>query len=159
MKKIFKIFFPLFVGIVFVFGIAGCSKSTNELSEGTFYSLQEAYDHGWLTQGDLQIIANYHNNGIPYPEILSEDTAKSIKKDWAQKLTNDNPDSGKKITEEDIDIQKYYGTYNECAIIIVDLIDANYIDVDSSYTIEIDNVTFNFMLYRPKIIVWKIKNI
>ena len=154
MLKAKKAFIALLLGIVMLFGVAGCNKKSQE-STGTFYTLQEAYENGWLTQENLKNIAYYHNNGIPYPESLSNNIAKSIKKSWAKKLKDDNTNQATDITEEMVVIEEYYGTYDECVIIIVDRFDANYPGIYAPYTIEIGNVIFNYNLYRPVIIVFK----
>ena len=121
---------------------------------GTFYTLQEAYDNGWLTQADLQSIANYNNNGIPYPESLSDYIAKSIKKSWAKKEKEDNPATD--ITEEKVTICQYYGTYNDCVAVIVDEWGAQYIDIHAPYTVEIGSVIFNYNYPWPEIVVYKL---
>ena len=77
-------------------------------AEGPFYTLQCAYDRGWLTQEDLQTMANYHNKSILYPESLSEDITQSIKKDWAKKLNDEKAGSATEVTEEMVYIVKYY---------------------------------------------------
>lgn len=132
--------------------------TVDETSDNKFYSLQEAYANGWLTQEDLQSVAVYHhNNNIQYPESLNESIAKSIKKDWAKKLMDDNPNSSKNLTEDDIVICNYYGTYNNCAIVIVDRSDACYIDLYAPVILEIGGVNFRFNLVGPKVVVWKEK--
>lgn len=136
--------------------LGGCRKyPQGELLQGRFYTLQEAYDYGGLTQADLQTIAYYHNNGIPYPDNLSEDITKSIKKAWAQKLRDDNADSTEEITEELVVISKYYGTYNNCAIIILERWGAMYPAIYAPYSIDIGDVSFNYNYARPQIVVWK----
>ena len=150
MKKLFYVL----SAAVLLFSMAFMTACGGE-SPGTFYSLQEAYNNEWLTQEDLQTIANYHNNNISYPESLSEGIAKSIKKVWAKQYNEEHTDSGDKITGSDVSIRKYYGTYHDCAVVIVDRRDAMYLGVDAPYTIEVGGVAFTYNRYRPQIIIWK----
>ena len=98
---------------------------------GAFYSLQDAYDNGWLTQEDLKSIAYYHNGGRVYnetimnetyvpqpktPEILSTETELKIKR-AAAKDYRDNYN----ITDaeaEGFTIVEYDGTFGECIAIM-----------------------------------------
>ena len=134
------------------------NANNEQYTAGPFYGLQTAYDQKFLTVEDLQTIADYHNNGKLYPESLSEDIALSVKKDWAKKLNDSKTDTSKTFTESDIAIQRYYGTYNGCVVVIVDRRDAMYIDVYAPIAIEIENVVFNYNLYRPQIVVYKLSD-
>jgi len=108
-------------------------------SQGAFYSLQEAYDNGWLTQEDLRSIAYYHHGGkkavkdnlehklvwmdeeegytpIPItPEVLDAETEKQIK----QTRVNERHDEGNKSKAKDISIVEYYGVYNGCIAVML----------------------------------------
>ena len=105
---------------------ANQKQQIEEVKEGifgaAFYSLQEAYDRGWLTQYDLLSIAYYHQgtagnedlmdeNFIPkpkYPEELSEGTQEIIKfYIWVNT-------GGYYYGPEDMFVDQYYGTYNGC---------------------------------------------
>ena len=149
MKQVKIVLVAFILGIVMIFGVVGCNTV-----KGTFYTLQEAYDNGWLTQENLQTIANYHHdNSISYPESLSDNIAKSIKRSWAKKLKDDNPETD--ITEEKVNIVNYYGTYNECVAVIVDRSDVDYPAVYAPVTIEIGGVSFTYNLYHPQIVIFK----
>ena len=87
---------------------------------GTFYSLQEAYDNGWLTQEDLMSIAYYHNDGRVYNEdIMPEDYVPQTK--MPEVLSDEtqlkiisaiyNVEDAETV---DITITEYYGTYGDC---------------------------------------------
>lgn len=108
-------------------------KSTEEEYEGTFYSLQEVYDYGWLTQTDLMSIAYYHNGGRIYneeimsedyaplpktPEVLSDETILKIKNTAAR-----NYSEHIRYAEADgFTIAQYCGTYSDCvATMMVDI--------------------------------------
>lgn len=97
---------------------------------GKFYTLQEAYDEGFLSIDDLKNIAYHFNEGsddesfVPTPktpEVLSEEIQNIIKRDYMEFL--DIPMELKKSypggDKEAISISKYYGTYgNNIAICI-----------------------------------------
>ena len=177
MNKLIKIFVSLFLGVIIAFGISGCETTDTpsgdlpeEETAGSFYTLQEAYDIGWLTQEDLMNIAYYNNGGrtdneeimsetyqpVPKtPEVLSEPVAKSIKKAWAKRYNGDNTNQATDITEEMVYISEYYGTYKDCVAVIADRSDAQYVDVYAPVPVEIGGVTFIFQLYRPEILVCK----
>ena len=106
-------------------------KELAEKTVGTFYSLQEAYDNGWLTQADLMSIAYYHNGGRWHneeimnedyepapktPEVLSEITEFKIKctalKEYKTEFSKTPSASIAKV--EDFTITEYHGTYNGC---------------------------------------------
>ncbi|MDE6850183.1 MAG: hypothetical protein K2J54_02530, partial [Clostridia bacterium] len=142
---------------------AGCNKSGSEgsgnqnegVTSGTFYTLQQAYDNGYLTQADLESIAYYHNGEKPYPENISEDTAKSIKRDWAKNLTDDETNPTEDVTEDEVTIRKYYGTYNGCVAVTVERTGAMHPAVYNPVVVEIGTVVFNYGYYSPRITVWK----
>lgn len=72
--------------------------------KGPFYSLEYAYNKGFLTTDDLQTIADYHNKGISCSELLDSETKGAIIKDWAEKLRNKDPEHASDITEDIISI-------------------------------------------------------
>ena len=146
--------------------INGLQKQINQLTEiikdfvdttsmSGFFTLHQAYYYGLLSEADLQTIANCHNNGIPYPENIGEDIAKSLKKVWAKNLSESEKDTSSDLTEEDVSIVKYYGNYNNCVIVIVEKKGSTYIDIYAPYSVEIGNVIFNYNYPRPEIIVYK----
>ena len=108
-------------------GLSGCKKRQ---AIGKFYTLQEAFDQGFLTENDLKSIAYYNNGGrennedkiegdfVPQPlipEKISADLQKSIKSDYiyyGMDLNNTNNES--KIT-----IKRYYGKYNGCYVMTI----------------------------------------
>lgn len=113
MLKTKRIFIALLLGIVMIFGVAGCN---NEPPTGTFYTLQEAYDNGFLTKEDLQAVAGYHNKNILCSQSLDETVAKKIKESAAFKLRNQNrPIDYAKA--DDFVILSFYGCYNGSYVI------------------------------------------
>ena len=98
---------------------------------GVFYSLESAYEEGWLTKEDLLSIA-YYNQGtnynedkmtedyqpIPkYPEILSAETEWKIKETRAIYRRNHAQNPRPEASAEDVEIIKYYGTYHGMTVV------------------------------------------
>ncbi|MDE6441437.1 MAG: hypothetical protein K2L12_01625 [Clostridia bacterium] len=109
-------------------------------SFGSFYTLQEAYNKGWLTRADLMNIAYYHHSTLNWgaefipegynpapktPEVLSGETLTAIKQTyWDNNYKVNNPHN---VTLDDIDIgEDYYGTYNNCVAVMIWLNGAGY---------------------------------
>ncbi|MCM1393409.1 MAG: hypothetical protein NC179_00725 [[Eubacterium] siraeum] len=107
-----------------------------EPEAGAFYTLQQAYDNGWLSKNQLKSISYYHaeferdtkmfGNYKPLPlnpNTLSNEVETNIKQAYLlnlQELISDGEIDG-------IHIRRYYGTYNNLvAVTIVD----DYINVD-----------------------------
>ena len=196
MKRVCIIFISLFLGIVMVFGIAGCDAGTSELqgkiddlqskleemnsrleamegeiserndtiedlntqlkqrdekieqlekelaekspeSAGTFYTVQEAYDNGWLTQEDVMSIAYYHNGGRTHneeimsenyeptpktPHVLSDETQLKIKNTAIKEFRVKFPNSifAEDAKADDFTIKEYNGTYGDCIAIMTE---------------------------------------
>lgn len=161
MKKLCSVIISLMLGIVALFGIAGCNSGTQselqgkidelqsrieeleyrierlekqlngESLEGSFYSLYDAYDNGWLTKEDLMSIAYYNNRGRwgneeimgktykpapKTPEVLSEETELKIKSTAARDFNKEN---NTEYTGDDFTITEYYGTYGRCIAVMV----------------------------------------
>ena len=127
MKLISKI---ICLGVVLVMALGifcACDKDDNfrnpkngEPTSGEFYSLQTAYDNGWISKGDLRNIAYYYAGDAQKkgfkptpitPESLSAETELAIKESFLQFW-------GK----EDISlivIRDYYGEYNGFIAMII----------------------------------------
>ena len=113
------------LGVVLVMALGilcACDKDDNyrnpkngEPIQGEFYGLQEAYDNGWISVGDLRNIA-YHYAGDaqkkgfkPTPITpLSPETELAIKESRLQEIIERYPDT----VADDIKIDGYFGTYN-----------------------------------------------
>ena len=128
MKKLLAILFAALLLVAGVLGMAGCGPKTY----GTFYTLQEAYDNGYLTREDLMSIAYYKNGGRRYnesimpenyapipkdPEELSESTSLRIRSTAAADWNAEYPDDD--ATAEDFWIDYYYGTYGNCVAVMM----------------------------------------
>ena len=104
-------------------GIASCTP----YAEGTFYTMEEAYENGWLTQEDILSIAYYYNQGTDgneelmgenyapkpmVPETLDEERVNQIKRTYLNEVIA-MPEG----TFEHVIIRAYYGTYHENIVI------------------------------------------
>jgi hypothetical protein len=137
-----------------VVALTGCTPEEDEIvAKGIFYSLKEAYDEGLLTVENLQSIADYHNNGISYPEELDDFVSESVKKAWAESLRTDKTNPRPETTAEEIVITKYYGTYNNCIVVILDY--GTHADVSIPVTDTVGGVSFNYGHPRYSIVCWK----
>ena len=103
--------------------------------DGEFYSLQQAYEVGWLTKEDLKSIAYYHNGGIEgneevmgadfepqpkMPKVIDKMTELSIKQTYCNNLREESNAKPSGVT-----IERYYGAYSNCYAVVLDSI---YID-------------------------------
>lgn len=142
---------------IMLFGVVallGCTPEEDEIvAKGTFYSLQEAYDDGFLTVENLHSIADYHNNGISYPEELDDFASESVKKAWVESLRTDKTNPRPEATSEEIVITKYYGTYNNCIVVILDY--GTHAGISIPVTDKVGGVSFNYGHPRYSIVCWK----
>ena len=96
---------------------------TNELvpsiESKSFYNLQAAYTAGLLSVEDLEKIAVYHNNGLQAEDKLDAEITSEIKKIAAYYMQNDESYPVIDAKAEDFMITKYYGTYNNCVIFMI----------------------------------------
>ncbi|MCL2675351.1 MAG: hypothetical protein FWE84_02010 [Firmicutes bacterium] len=153
---------------------------TKEECMGAFYTLQEAYDEGFLTVNDLKSIAYYHHEGkvwltdgenvwedeefVPLPkkpETLSAETRKNIKELEARNM-NVEENIGyfiirRNVKVDDLMIEKYYGTYNGCIALKILLWDLNDLDyVLEPWTDEIAGIVFDYSSEKSDgIRIWK----
>jgi hypothetical protein len=91
---------------------------------GMFYTLQEAYDEGWLTQDNLRSIAHYQSAGEDEPnftptpmnpKVLSNEAIEAIKEEYLKGLLAATHQDGTLLfpnaTISDVYFLAYYGTY------------------------------------------------
>ena len=110
----------------------GIKQADKEESVGVLYTLQEAYENGWLTQEDLLSIAYYHNGGRAYneeimsenyqpapkmPEVLSEETELKIKITAAKEYRE--KENMKYAEADGFTITQYCGTYGDCVAVML----------------------------------------
>lgn len=150
--KIISLALSLIIVIVCALTLVGCN---NLEPKGEFYTLQQAYDDGLITQEDLWSIAYYYCNGIDYsdfngvdysaitpipknPKILDEKTLAKITNDALIKLLAEKDKDGRqlhpKATAKDIRVG-YYGTYNGMIAVVIEDSFTPYVDVELQDTI------------------------
>lgn len=92
----------------------------NETDEiNSFYTLQEAYIGSLLNIEDLEKIAAYHNNGQQAKDKLDIEIIDKIKKIAAYNMKNDEFTPVTNAKAEDFIITKYYGTYNNIIVFMI----------------------------------------
>ena len=150
--------------LVMVLGIlCACDKDDDnfrnpmngEPTSGEFYSLQIAYDNGWISKGDLRNIA-YHYAGDaqkkgfkPAPITpLSQEMELSIKESRLQEIIDRHPNT----VADEITIDGYFGTYDGFVAIFLGGDYSYYYAVTT--TINIGGIEFTYPNSR-EIIVWK----
>ena len=116
---------------------------------GVFYTVEEAYEAGYLTREDLMSIAYYHNEWIPYPETLDNSIAEAIKKTRAEDLRKNVPEA----KAEDIQIIKYYGEYNGNYAVMVDNPYGEYPAVIVDEWETVGGVKFHYTSFE-RVVVW-----
>ena len=150
MKRVKVVCIALILVIVIVFGIVCCN-----VGMGKLYTLQEAYDNGWLSQTDIMSIAYYYHGGrrhneeiisedyepIPKtPEVLSKRTESKIKraaaKEYREKYDIEN------AAADGFTITEYYGTYSGCIAVITDDIYSGYAGVVWTETVAGIKITY-----------------
>lgn len=144
-----------------VLGVAGCKSGEQSVKikpeAETFYTLKEAYNNGWLSESDLAAIAAYNNNANTYPETLSESVQNEIKETTAEILVGEI-NGVIKVGAKDIEITKYYGTYNGLAIVSVKCKLFSYSGQDRAKDLEIGGVKFHYVNsgYVKEMCAWKV---
>ena len=116
---------------------------------GVFYTMEEAYEAGYLTREDLTNIAYYHNEWVPYPETLDNSIAEAIKKTQAEDLRKNVPEA----KAEDIQIIKYYGEYNGNYAVMIDHPYGEYPTVIVDEWETVGGVKFHYRGFN-RIVVW-----
>ena len=54
--------------------LSGCDNGKEQIEEGTFYSLEEAYDAGWLTKDNIMEVCYYRFGEVWLGEDLNSDS-------------------------------------------------------------------------------------
>ena len=132
-------------------------KLTEETeSVGSIYTVQEAYNNGWLTQEDLLSIAYYHNGGrtdneeimsegyLPapkIPEVLSGITESKIKRATAEEYRQKH--IIKYAEAEGFTITEYCGTYGDCVAVMTTDIYSGFTDAVWTDTIGGVNIFYS----------------
>lgn len=93
------------------------NETTNEMK--SFYTLQEAYNESLLNIEVLEKIAAYHNNGQQAKDKLDVEIINQIKEIAAYNWQNDELTPVINAKAEDFVITKYYGTYNNIIVFMI----------------------------------------
>lgn len=116
MKKFLSVLLTLVSVICISFAFGGCGSNVEV--RGKFYSLEKAYDNGWLSMGDLESIAYYYNdysNRTDGPDKkLSSEEEEEIKRAFLNQIAEDP--FGEK---DEVKINFYYGTFNGNIVVAV----------------------------------------
>jgi len=163
------------VGMLLVMALSFLPACGPTESPGAFYTLQEAYDNGWLTAEDLRSIAYYHHGGqkvIPIPDsngnfnpygdfsMVDEEEGYAPLPKNPEVLSAETEKQIKqtmnlqydlKYKLKDIYIKKYNGTYNDCIAVMMDY---KYMRSHSGSLILVADVAFAFGSSN-RIKIWK----
>ena len=132
-------------------GLSGCKKRQ---AIGKFYTLQEACEQGFLTEEDVKAIAFYHGGREANVDKFEEDYAptpknpaqipakiqNNIKSDYIFYFLKES----KKAKESMIKIEKYYGYYNGCYVVVIDHSVPGYGHNEGIMTVEIMGYKFTY---------------
>ncbi len=146
------------VAILLLISLAVCAlcSCASAKKRGEFYTVKEAYEKGWLTEEELQNLAdvynNYFNSGFDRSSIgeLDETISKKIKQTHANNLKEnyecDNVDL------DLIKIIRYYGKYGDCfAVYVRD----EYIMIDLLTYDEYNVDGVKFYHFRFDVVLWQ----
>ena len=126
-------------------------KELEKENVGTLYTLQEAYDNGYLTKEDLEQIA-YHVNENELSGTLDSKIERAIKEAeadiWRNRANHPEPEA----TAEEFTIEKYFGVYGRCYVVGIDNVYIGYPANGNRFLV--DGVEFYTLYYYIK--VWKI---
>ncbi len=152
-KRIIGILFAAVLVLLLGVSVAGCGYKP----QGTFYSLQEAYDAGYITRADLEEIAERQNDwGSALKEELDPQVKQMICEDEADRLRNLEEYPIPEAEASGVRIVHYYGVYqgNCYALILNSRYELDYPMQPVEQPEFIDGI--EFMYYNPlRIIIWK----
>lgn len=136
MKKGINILIVFAMALWFCIGIVGCTPN----AVGTFYTIEEAYENGWLTRNDLMEVC-YHrfgevwigessdsNTWIKYeynPQNMLSPLEMTVENDIKEtyyslhKSEFFDQDGNSLGGIDDLSVQ-YYGTYNNSYVIVIE---------------------------------------
>ena len=135
----------LLAGILTVILCVGASLCGCRQSAGTFLSLREAYESGYLTKEEIRSIAFHHNGGRAYnedimdedyaplpmsPAELSESVALQIREDVALSLRSAQQSPVPEASADDVCIAEYCGTYGDCVAVMTKNVYVMYTDAE-----------------------------
>ena len=152
-KRILGILFTAVLVLLLGVSVAGCGYKPH----GTFYSLQEAYDAGYITRADLEEIAERQNNGTYVSEEeLDAQIKQQILEDRAEGLRNPEEDPYPEAEASGVRIVYYYGVYqgDSYAVMLSNIYEPAFPAVDEEQWDHIDSV--DILYFNPRRIeIWK----
>ena len=121
---------------------------------GKFYSLRQAYEKGLITHEELEIIADYHNNGIRL-ELTDKKIIRKIENLYVKELREEYENLSD-ITVEDVYIHCFYGVYRNSYVVVLDYGSGTTEILPAD--MEIDGVVFHFGQYRymDRLVVYQV---
>ena len=149
-KRIIGILFAAVLGLLLGVPLAGCGYKPH----GAFYSLQEAYDAGYITRADLEEIAERQNNGTYVSEEeLDAQIKQQILEDRAEWLRNPEEDEAE---ASGVRIVHYYGVYQgDCyAVMLSSIYEPAFPAVEEEQWEHIGGVDILYLNPR-RIEIWK----
>ena len=152
-KRIIGILFAAVLVLLLGVSFAGCWYKPH----GAFYSLQEAYDAGYITRADLEEIAERQNNGTYVSEEeLDAQIKQQILEDRAEWLRNPEEDPYPEAEASGVRIVHYYGVYQgeSYAIMLENRYDGAFPTVEIPQREHIDGVDILYIDPR-RIEIWK----
>lgn len=152
-KRIIGILFAAVLVLLLGVSVAGCGYEPH----GTFYSLQEAYDAGYITRADLEEIAERQNDwGSALKEELDPQVKQMICEDEAERLRNLEEDPYPEAEASGVRIVHYYGVYqgDSYAVMLSNIYEPAFPAVDEEQWDHIDSV--DILYFNPRRIeIWK----
>ena len=123
-------------------------------TKGKVYSLEEAYEIGYLSQTDLKKISYFHNvdNKATFPVELFAPVEAAIKNTYAVEWNADERNT-MTATADDFSVKRFYGYYYKCCVVSIDSTMWAYPGVIPNDWKEIGGVKFHFTDYYS-LIVW-----
>ena len=152
-KRIIGILFAAVLVLLLGVAVVGCGYKP----QGTFYSLQEAYDAGYITRTDLEEIAERQNDwGSALKKELDPQVKQMICEDEAERLRNLEEDPYPEAEASGVRIVYYYGVYQgDCyAVMLSNIYEPAFPAVDEEQWDHIDSV--DILYFNPRRIeIWK----
>ena len=152
-KRIIGILFAAMLVLLLGMSVAGCGYKP----QGAFYSLQEAYDAGYITRTDLEEIAERQNDwGSALKEELDPQVKQMICEDEAERLRNLEEDPYPEAEASGVRIVHYYGVYqgDSYAVMLSNIYEPAFPAVDEEQWDHIDSVDILYFNSR-RIEIWK----
>ena len=149
-RKIKKFFSICLIAIMVIMScfFVSCKET------GKFYSLRQAYEKGLITHEELEIIADYHNNGIRL-ELTDKKIIRKIKNLYAKEL-RENDETFSDITSDEIGIRRFYGVYGNCYVVLLDYGSGTTEILPVDMEIDVVVIHFGHYRYRDRLAVYQV---